>query len=331
SPYTPSADEVRTAIPHPNAYFCREHNGWVLLLWKASTVLPPLATEPDPPVPDQGRRKQTNSCVGDGEQPFGQANLTHHWHRYEKAVDATKLNPPYAHGDLLLDLYLCCQCSMYCLVSDVIPGVIPLPLVREFTVDKIGHPAIDKTPKATAVAGWETVLTIIDNRLWRDEKRSLPIARPRFHTKIGWNGHVERVFEALGFPLDNLSQSDGKAEELALQPPPIDPSTAEGKASRTKLLRAWVELSAWLAIYEKGNTLPEHIISETQLEPSWKALGMTPSTYSWEHLAFAYLAQCRCDPANTMVYFTHLVAIVNTMMNLHVSVPDQLQSFIVRE
>ncbi|KAI1782279.1 hypothetical protein LXA43DRAFT_1087598 [Ganoderma leucocontextum] len=96
---------------------------------------------------------------------------------------------------------------------------------------------------------------IIDNRLWRDEKRSLPIARPRFRTKIGWNGHVysERVFEALGFPLDNLSQSDGKAEELALQPPPIDPSTAEGKASRTKLLRAWVELSAWLAIYEKGN------------------------------------------------------------------------------
>ncbi|KAI1783809.1 hypothetical protein LXA43DRAFT_1129550 [Ganoderma leucocontextum] len=355
---------VRTAIPHPNAYFCRERNDWVLLLWKASTVLLPQVKDPDTPVPDQGRRKQTNSCVGDGEQPFGQANLTHHWHRYEKAVDATKLNPPYAHGDILLDLYLCCQCSMYCLVSDIISGVIPLLLVNEFTVDKIGHPAIDKTPKATAVAGWE-ILTIIDNRLWRDEKRSLPIARPRFRTKIGWNGHVERVFEALGFPLDNLSQSDRKPEELGLQPPPIDPSTAEGKVSRTKLLRAWVELGAWLAIYEKGNkepfkdynpmvihvkadserdlyqtgigahvsqrALPEHLISETQLEPSWKGLGMTPSTYSWEHLAFTYLAQCRCDPANAMVYFTHLVTIVNTMMNLHVSVPDQLQSFIVRE
>ena len=159
-PHMPTPDEVRTAIPHPNAYFCREHNGWVLLLWKASTVLPPLVTEPStPPLPDQSRRKRTNSCVGAGEQPFGQANLTHHWHRYEKAVDATKLNPPYAHGELLLDLYLCCQCSMYCLVSEVIPGVIPLKLVEEFTLDKIGHPAIDKTPKATAVAGWETVLT----------------------------------------------------------------------------------------------------------------------------------------------------------------------------
>ena len=63
----------------------------------------------------------------------------------------------------------------------------------------------------------------------------------------------ERVFAALGFPLDKLKQGDGK-EEDALQPPPIDPATAEGKASRTKLLRAWVELSAWLAIYEKANS-----------------------------------------------------------------------------
>ena len=31
---------------------------------------------------------------------------------------------------------------------------------------------------------------IIDNRLWRDEKRSLPIARPRFRAKVGWNDHV---------------------------------------------------------------------------------------------------------------------------------------------
>ncbi len=65
--------------------------------------------------------------------------------------------------------------------------------------------------------------------------------------------YSERVFEALGFPLDKLN-SDGKGEELALQPPPIDPSTAEGKGSRTKLLRGWVELSAWLAIYGKANS-----------------------------------------------------------------------------
>ena len=63
----------------------------------------------------------------------------------------------------------------------------------------------------------------------------------------------ERVFTALGFPFETLKHRDGR-EELALQPPAIDPSTAEGKASRTKLLRAWVEISAWLVIYEKANS-----------------------------------------------------------------------------
>ncbi|RPD69337.1 cysteine proteinase [Lentinus tigrinus ALCF2SS1-7] len=367
TPHTPTADEVRTAIPHPNAYYCREHNGWVLLLWRSSTVLPPLVKDPEAPLPDQARRRVTTSCVGDDEQPFGQVNVTHHWHRYEKAVDATKLNPPYSHGDLLLDLYLCCQCSTYCLVSDVIPGVIPLPLMDEFTREKIANPAPDKSPRATAVAAWETVLTILDNRLWRDEKRSLPISRNKFRTKIGWNENVAQVFDSLGFPLENLSQGAQKAGELALHPPPIDSDTPEGAASRKKLLRAWVELSAWLVIFEKNKEalksynamvlhaqvdcvrdlyqmgigahvtqisrdgLPDALQGYTALDASWKSLGMTPSMYTWERLAFAYLAQCRCDPANTMVYFSHLVNIVNAMINLRIDVPDELQKLIIEE
>ncbi|TFK84094.1 cysteine proteinase [Polyporus arcularius HHB13444] len=367
TPHTPTADEVRTAIPHPNAYYCREHNGWVLLLWRTSSVLPPLVKNPEHPLPDQARRKATNSCVGDGEQPFGQANVTHHWHRYEKAVDATKLNPPYTHGDLLLDLYLCCQCSMYCLVSDVIPGVIPLSLMDEFTREKMANPAPDKSPRATAVAAWETVLTIVDNRLWRDEKRSLPVSRNKFRTKIGWNENVAQVFAVLGFPLEGLTQGTQKAGEFALSPPPIDADTPEGAASRKKLLRAWVELSAWLVIFEKNKEalksynamvlhaqvdcvrdlyqtgigahvtqlsrdgLPEALQGYSALDASWKRLGMTPSMYTWERLAFAYLAQCRCDPENTMVYFAHLITIVDAMVNRRVDVPEELQKLIIEE
>ncbi|KAI0328424.1 cysteine proteinase [Cubamyces sp. BRFM 1775] len=366
SPHVPSADELRAAIPHPNAYYCKEHNGWVFLQWKSSTVLPPLVKEFSTPLPDQARRKRTVSCVGDGEQPFGPANLTHHWHRYEKAVDATKLNPPYAHGELLLDLYLCCQCSLYCLVSDVIPGVIPTKLVDEFTRDKLSHPAIDKTPRATVVAGWETILTIIDNRLWRDEKRSLPVGRPKFRSKVGWSTSVQEVFETIGFPLQDLQQGQS-ASELALQPPPIDPSTPEGRASRTQLLRAWVEVGAWLTIYQKSKDslgsynpmvlyvkadsardmyqagigahvsqiprglLPSALSNYTALDEAWKTLGMTPSTYSPELLTFAYFAQCRCDPANTMTYFTQIHGIVSIMMQLGQNVPSELQTLIAEE
>ncbi len=164
-PLALTMDEVRAAVPHWSASFCPEHNGWVLLQWRASAVLPPLAREPKTPLPSQSRRMDTaGPCAGSGGQESGRANstnsnFTHHWHRYEKVVDAAKLSPPYAHGELLLDLYLCCQCSMNCLVSDIIPGVIPRSLVDEFTRDKVGHPVGGKTSEATAVTAWETVLT----------------------------------------------------------------------------------------------------------------------------------------------------------------------------
>lgn len=154
----PSPDETRTAIPHAQSYYCPEHNGWVLLLWGNATTLPPLVRQINN-LPDAARRKQTSSCVGDVE-PFGKMNTTHHWHRYEKAVDSRKLTTPYERDeDILLDLYLCCQCSTYCMVSDILPGVIPEDLHRAFTRDKLTNPPVDRTPKASVLAGWETILT----------------------------------------------------------------------------------------------------------------------------------------------------------------------------
>ena len=50
-----------------------------------------------------------------------------------------------------------------------------------------------------------------------------------------------------------------------------------------------------------------------------------------EHLVFAYLAQCRCDPAHTTTHFTHLVALVTALVNLRAGGLDELQAFIVQE
>ncbi|KAH9911282.1 cysteine proteinase [Epithele typhae] len=363
--HLPTQDEVRTAVPHPNAYFCREDNGWVFLQWRSSSVLPPLV-DPAASLPNQARRKRTQSCVGDGEQPFGQANVTHHWHQYPKAVDATRLNPPYARSDLLLDLYLCCQCSTYCLVSDIIPGAIPAHLLNALVEDKLTNPAIDKTPRATVVAALETIQSIVSNRIWRDEQRVLPIMGARFKTKLGWDPAIEQIFKELGFRAEKTPK-EGKPGELLLQPPGIDPATPEGVANRTKLLRAWTELSAWLVIYQKNKegladyssivltvkadgardmyqegigahvsqisrgNLPDQLVGYAPLDAAWRLLGMTPSTYTWELLAFAYLAQCRCDPENTMTYFAQLMTIVNAMVNLGIAVPTELQALVMEE
>jgi len=192
----PSADEVRRSIPHPNAYYCRKHNGWVLLLWMSSTRDPPLSKSYNgPPLPDISRRRKTHSCIGENPQSAAQANKTHHFHYYEAAVDASKITTPFKRADWehhsrtksrrrqgvlidqsnlsasglasgdphesegdLLDLFVCCQCLLYCVVSDVIPGVIPQRTFEAFVREKLDHPHVGKTPAISLAIALDTVL-----------------------------------------------------------------------------------------------------------------------------------------------------------------------------
>ncbi|KII93273.1 hypothetical protein PLICRDRAFT_35462 [Plicaturopsis crispa FD-325 SS-3] len=415
-PPPPTADEVRTAVPHPNAYYCRAHNGWVLLWWKSSSVLPVLSksflNSTHHRLPDQNRRKKTGSCVGAEEQPFGQVNMTHHFHLYEKAVDAHKLNPPFYRsqwekvemikkkrrritinsidfkkgivpvdeaGDMdietgpeeegdLLDLYVCCQCSLSCYASEIIPGVIPAKLVNEFTRDKLENPAVDRSGEAGVLCGWETIINIIHNKLWKGESRPLPVTRATFLKKLGWNPIVRQVFDALGFEAKMLLTPGAEVETLSLYPPATDVTTHQGRQNRARLLRAWVEISAWATdfqkrfgtglkgyvpvplhvkvenareMYQSGvgahpDQIPRGLIPDVlrQYEPisaDWTALGLTPSSASWELLAFAYLAQCRCDPANTVNYFTHLFNIIEALSNVGEIPPQDLQTLALEE
>ena len=58
-----------------------------------------------------------------------------------------------------------------------------------------------------------------------------------------------RVFDVLDFKAEP-TQTDPNAQVLT--PPSIDPSTPEGKRTRAKLLRAWVEVGTWLTLYNKS-------------------------------------------------------------------------------
>jgi ubiquitin carboxyl-terminal hydrolase 25/28 len=200
----PTEDEIRTAVPHPNAYYCPKDNGWVILSWKSSSVPPPLARSfangSNASLPDQARRRRTGSCIEEEDQPFGKMNKSHHFHKYEKAVDSHKLTPPFRldewqiiesvklkrragtimSSDLdinavkvdddveilekgtdddegkLLDLYVCCQCSFYCVASGVIPGVIPKKYIEELIRDKRSNPPVGKTGDQAVVSALET-------------------------------------------------------------------------------------------------------------------------------------------------------------------------------
>jgi ubiquitin carboxyl-terminal hydrolase 25/28 len=80
------------------------------------------------------------------------------------SMDADKMEEDTPHDDDdgdLLDLWVCCQCSLYCVVSDVIPGVIPLKFSEEFTQNRHDNPVIGKNGEESVVIGWETFLTYV--------------------------------------------------------------------------------------------------------------------------------------------------------------------------
>lgn len=60
-----------------------------------------------------------------------------------------------------------------------------------------------------------------------------------------------QVFEAIDFPA--VTAGNNSAEDFVLQPPETDPTKPMGKQIRAKLLRAWIEISAWLTIYQKSS------------------------------------------------------------------------------
>ncbi|KAH9486398.1 putative ubiquitin carboxyl-terminal hydrolase 2 [Psilocybe cubensis] len=276
----PSEDEIRMSVPHPNAYYCPKDNGWVILSWKSSSVPPPLSrtyiNNSGSPLPDQSRRRQTQSCIEDSDQPFGKTNKTHHFHKYEKAVDSHKLTPPFRQdewqilenlkqrrragtiitsdtdintaepgeqeGELedegqLLDLYVCS--------SGVIPGVIPRKYIDELVKEKKAHPMLNRTGEATVLCALETFLTAIENKLWKGNNRQIKVMSSGFQAKVGWNPNIKRIFECLGFVEEAMER------DSTLKPPVTDTISAVGKQNRRKLLRAWVEIGSWVADYKK--------------------------------------------------------------------------------
>ena len=85
-----------------------------------------------------------------------------------------------------------------------------------------------------------------------------------------------------------------------------------------------------------------------ELDGDWKTLGLTPTSYTpgiitilrvdtfllkvrVELLVFAYLAQCRCDPAGTMYYFAALVRIVQAVGEVDEDAPMGLEDFVLKE
>ena len=91
-------DKIRTAVPHPDAYYCPKDNGWVILSWKTSPPLARSFVNGPNALSDLARQRFTGSCIEE-DQPYRKMNKTHHFHKYEKAIDSQKLMPLFRQDE----------------------------------------------------------------------------------------------------------------------------------------------------------------------------------------------------------------------------------------
>ncbi|QRW22094.1 indoleamine 2,3-dioxygenase [Rhizoctonia solani] len=227
-----------------------------------------------------------------------------------------------------LDLYLCCQCKTQILCTpggSVIPCITPLSSIEGFVQDRSANPKPGQTKEQSALGALEMLLRIVEEPLWIGNNKALPVSGKVFSAKVGWTEHTQRIFEAIGFTI----------EDNRLAPPLLDATTPEGRASRLKLLRVWVEIGAVIAdltarnpklvsarkncirvknsregLAERLGSNPDKIprvedlrVLSTIPTRVWDDLGITGSTATPAIVDFAYHAQLRCDPAETPTYY----------------------------
>ena len=75
--------------------------------------------------------------------------------KFDDDIEVMEKNTGDDEGELL-DLYVCCQCSFYCVVSGVIPGVISRKYIDEVIRDKRNNPPVGKTGDQAVVSALDT-------------------------------------------------------------------------------------------------------------------------------------------------------------------------------
>ncbi|KIJ53984.1 hypothetical protein M422DRAFT_42272 [Sphaerobolus stellatus SS14] len=386
-----SSAEVNESVPNAYAYYCRKENGWILLRTHQSHTLPTLAPEflakhPDIVFPRPQLRSARN-CAFKDEYGFS-SNLTHHYHHYPKAISSALLNYRRApweidssteeeDGDrmegieeadskdaILLDLFVCCQCHVYVVCSDIIPGIIPAHYLEEFVRNKMASPLPGQTGADAALVGLDTMIKVIENLLWKNETRAIPLTPGKtFHRHVGISEAAIAILSAVGFKHFPASETQ---KDPSLAPQPLT------KLLRKRYLRAWMELSTWTQDFAKRHpprikqskyyTFPENARESYQMEigahpdqntellivprtplPGYttgeffyppysiERLGFTPTAYTPELLEFAYRAQCRCNPESTAKYFDALFDLIGILREASIPYPQSLDILQVNE
>lgn len=93
----------------------------------------------------------------------------------------------------------------------------------------------------------------------------------RLNLPVGESTHVIHassrcIFDHLGFVIAETLTPTG-VRDTSITPPNTDPSTPEGRQNGRKLLRFWVEASAWLLDYQRRYSMWSPGVPDAHTKP----------------------------------------------------------------
>ncbi|KIO24008.1 hypothetical protein M407DRAFT_104243 [Tulasnella calospora MUT 4182] len=220
---------------------------------------------------------------------------THHFHHYPKSVKGSSLNPPFVRRkidletaaaaadkrrrasnassssrhraeaaslptsestEILLDLWVCCQCQTYVISSGpeaVIPSILDGVLLQHYIRDRENEPTTRPSKEETVVYSLETILRIMENFLFKLDNRMVKVGA-NLIKKIGWTPASQEFLTFLGFQHTPVPASENESHpEGRLQPPKLAEGSPDTDMKRARLLQAWLELSIITQHYRKKN------------------------------------------------------------------------------
>ncbi|PWY99438.1 cysteine proteinase [Testicularia cyperi] len=126
---------------------------------------------------------------------------------------------------------------------DTITSAVDRRLLEDFRTSREQDPAVGMTGTESFVRALRVLVRILGNAV-HGEIRSVATNSITMTQKLGWDNHARAIIDSLGWHQDTMP--DGRQ---AIRPPSLFGSDASDHWRLRRLIRAWIELSAWLAFH----------------------------------------------------------------------------------
>ncbi|WVF71581.1 hypothetical protein IAT40_006389 [Kwoniella sp. CBS 6097] len=151
--------------------------------------------------------------------------------------------------------FISCSSDLWLQVDEgLIPGQLPVGLVRAFTDEKINNPSAGLNGVQSVNDAWNLMATLLSNPLFKGQRGWVKLDNPKFQKTIGASVISSNLLYQIGFACQQ--EADGlRVGPFKVGDEPSEEDRVKQKQMDQYMIRTWVEISMYLSAFQKRNDL----------------------------------------------------------------------------